>query len=184
MLFDVLTLAWGSSVEIGKSQISKVIRAMTKNKCSFSIDVFPRAPCSANNKINVENKKWFAEIVWIDIMRLINLLLVAHKLCAASTVKVIDNGLGDTLNGLEEKIVDYALLAADEKANLPSQVCLGFVCAFTYMYVFPVHYMLLYCYGSFHQHNLSFPTSPRVWGSLDQPLPWWKQPAIQAIGKQ
>ena len=63
-------------------------------------------------------------------MRRLNLLLVAiaHQLCLASTVSVIDNGLGVTQSGLEEKIVDFAILAADEKADLPSQVCLGFVC--------------------------------------------------------
>ena len=64
-------------------------------------------------------------------MQRLNLLLVAHQLCLASTLRVIDNGLGVTQSGLEEKIVDYAILAADEKADLPSQVCQGLVCIFS-----------------------------------------------------
>ena len=35
---------------------------------------------------------------------------------------MIDNGLGLPVYGSQEKIVDYALLAADTKATLPSQV--------------------------------------------------------------
>ena len=64
-----------------------------------------------------------------------------------------------------------------------SRTCLYLQSSHVYMCFFPVHYMLLYRYGCFHQRNLSLPTSPRVWGSLDQPLPWWKQPTVQAIGK-
>ena len=41
----------------------------------------------------------------------------------SSAQKVIGNGLGIAIAGAEEKIVDYAELAVDEQANLPSQVC-------------------------------------------------------------
>ena len=53
---------------------------------------------------------------------LTNLFLLAHQLNLISGLRVIDNGLGLAAYGAEENIVDYALLATDQKAALPSQV--------------------------------------------------------------
>ena len=53
---------------------------------------------------------------------LTNLFLLAHQLKLISGLRVIDNGLGLAAYGAEENIVDYALLATDQKAALPSQV--------------------------------------------------------------
>ena len=53
---------------------------------------------------------------------LTNLFLLAHQLNLTSGLRVIDNGLGLAAYGAEENIVDYALLATDQKAALPSQV--------------------------------------------------------------
>ena len=58
-----------------------------------------------------------------DIMQLLtNLFVLAHQLSLTSGMRVIENGLGLPVYGSEESIVDYALLAADQKAALPSQV--------------------------------------------------------------
>ena len=53
---------------------------------------------------------------------LVNVFFFAQLLRTTSGLRVIDNGLGPLVWGAEEKIVDYALLAADQKATLPSQV--------------------------------------------------------------
>ena len=53
---------------------------------------------------------------------LVNVFFFAQHLRTTSGLRVIDNGLGALVWGAEEKIVDYALLAADQKATLPSQV--------------------------------------------------------------
>ena len=53
---------------------------------------------------------------------LVNVFFFAQQLRTTSGLRVIDNGLGPLVWGAEEKIVDYALLAADQKATLPSQV--------------------------------------------------------------
>ena len=58
-------------------------------------------------------------------------LLLLQQSWITSAQKVIGNGLGFAVLGAEELIVDYAELADDEQANLPSQVCLGllaFIC--------------------------------------------------------
>ena len=60
-------------------------------------------------------------------------LLLLHQAWITSAQKVIGNGLGFAVLGAEELIVDYAELADDEQANLPSQVCLtlcllAFIC--------------------------------------------------------
>ena len=49
-------------------------------------------------------------------------LLAVHQLCGASTLQVIDNGLGLAIFGAEDLVVDYAVLAADKKATLSNQV--------------------------------------------------------------
>ena len=51
-----------------------------------------------------------------------NLLLLAHQLKTGSALRVLDNGLQLPVYGAEEKVVDYAVLASDQKAALPSQV--------------------------------------------------------------
>ena len=58
---------------------------------------------------------------------LVNLFLLAHQLETTFALSVIDNGLGFPEYGAEENIVDYALLAADQKAALPSQVQIFFL---------------------------------------------------------
>ena len=64
---------------------------------------------------------------------LTNLFLLAHQLKPTAGVMMIDNGLGLPVYGAEERIVDYALLAADQKADLPHQVqtfcfqCVGII---------------------------------------------------------
>ena len=58
-----------------------------------------------------------------DIMQLLaNLFLLSHQLSLTSGLRVIDNGLGLARYGSEERVEDFALLAADTKATLPSQV--------------------------------------------------------------
>ena len=54
---------------------------------------------------------------------LTNIFLLAHQLQTTSGLRVLDNGLGPAVFGEEEGVVDYALLAFDQKAALPSQVC-------------------------------------------------------------
>ena len=49
--------------------------------------------------------------------------LLAHQLRTTFGLRVIDNGLGLPVFGAEEKMVNYAFLASDQKAALPSQVC-------------------------------------------------------------
>ena len=56
------------------------------------------------------------------MMQLLMKLFVAHQLIPTSALVVIDNGVGPAAYGTEESIVDYALLAADQNAALPSQV--------------------------------------------------------------
>ena len=51
-----------------------------------------------------------------------NLVLLAHQLSLTSGLRVIDNGLGLPVYDSEESIVDFALLASDQKSALPSQV--------------------------------------------------------------
>ena len=53
---------------------------------------------------------------------LANLFILAYQLKATFGLRMIDNGLGLPLYGAEETIVDYALLADDQKGALPSQV--------------------------------------------------------------
>ena len=58
------------------------------------------------------------------IMNLLaNIFLLVQHLSTKSALRVIDNGTGPAVYGAEDKMVDYAILAADQKAALPSQVC-------------------------------------------------------------
>ena len=53
---------------------------------------------------------------------LMNSFILAFQVRTISGLRVIDNGVGPLVFGAEETIVDFALLAADQKATLPSQV--------------------------------------------------------------
>ena len=52
----------------------------------------------------------------------LSIFLLAQQPSAISALRVLENGLGLPVYGAEETIVDYALLADDPKATLPSQV--------------------------------------------------------------
>ena len=49
-------------------------------------------------------------------------LLACHLCTIISGLRVIDNRVGLPVHGSEEKVIDFAHLAADQKAALPSQV--------------------------------------------------------------
>ena len=53
---------------------------------------------------------------------LLPILIIFEHLTLAIGLRVIDNGLGLAAYGTEDKVVDYALLDADQKGNLPPQV--------------------------------------------------------------
>ena len=53
---------------------------------------------------------------------LMNSFILAFQVRTISGLRVIDNGVGPLVFGAEETIVDFALLAADQKATLPGQV--------------------------------------------------------------
>ena len=58
-----------------------------------------------------------------DTMQLLtNLFVLAQQLSPTAGLRVIGNGLGLPVYGAEENVVDYAQLAVDKKAALPSQV--------------------------------------------------------------
>ena len=56
------------------------------------------------------------------MQQLTNTFLLAFQLKTIHGLRVIDNGLGPPVYGAEETMVDFAFLAADRKATLPSQV--------------------------------------------------------------
>ena len=76
--------------------------------------------------LNVENvSQILTRLSKSDIMQLLAnlfLLAIAHQLSVTSGMRVIENGLGLPVYGSEESIVDYAVLTADTKTTLPSQV--------------------------------------------------------------
>ena len=53
---------------------------------------------------------------------LVKLFFLALQLRITFGLRVIDNGLGPPQYGAEENIFNFALLAEDQKATLPSQV--------------------------------------------------------------
>ena len=62
-------------------------------------------------------------------MRWICVCLLSNQLSSSSGLKTIVNGVGPVVwgsPGAEEKVVDYAVLADDETAALPSQVTIFF----------------------------------------------------------
>ena len=83
---------------------------------------YTRTACGACDTIIAEIQP-AARFQKTDIMQMLtNLLLLAHQLKPTAGLRVIDNGLGLPVYGAEERMVDYALLAADRKADLPRQV--------------------------------------------------------------
>ena len=108
-----------------------------------------------------------------------NLFLLSHQLCLTSGLRVLDNGLGLPGNN-EESIVDYALLASDQKAALPSQVQKpNQWWNFAY---FAVHHLLVCSFGCFDNSTLLLSNSPTVWDSLDRTV-HGNMESIQINGK-
>ena len=94
---------------------------------------------------------------------LVNFFFLAHQLRTTFGLRVLDNGVGFLLWGPEENIVDYALLAADQKATLPSQVRKHSALELS----FSVHHMLICNNRCFVNQRQLFPTSFSFWESLD-----------------
>ena len=57
-----------------------------------------------------------------DMQFQIYLYFLAKQHYLASALQVIDNGIGPAVYGAEDMMVDYAYLADDQNAALPSQV--------------------------------------------------------------
>ena len=66
--------------------------------------------------------KCIAERIESMQLLVLNLFFLDHQLRTTFGLRLIDNGLGPPKYGEEETILDFALLAADQKATLPSQV--------------------------------------------------------------
>ena len=94
---------------------------------------------------------------------LVNFFFLAHQLRTTFGLRVLDNGIGPFLWGPEEVIVDYALLAADQKATLPSQVRKHSALELS----FSVHHLLICNNRCFVNQRQLFPTSFSFWESLD-----------------
>ena len=107
--------------------------------------------------------KNFAESAAETMQFLLNLFFLAHHHRNIFGLRVIDNGVGFPVHGAEENVVDYALLAADQKATLPSQVQ-TFVDIQNY---YSVHHLLV-CNNEclLNQSQLLHNTSS-FWESLD-----------------
>ena len=70
-----------------------------------------------------DHVKYFAEIDQTDHHADVSPSIPpCYQLKTTLGLKLIDNGLGLPVFGAEEAIVDFALLAGDKKATLPSQV--------------------------------------------------------------
>ena len=76
-----------------------------------------------NTRFKIIDIKCFSEINQTDAMKL---FLLAHQLCTAFGMRLIDNGLGLGVFGAKEKMTDYAFLAIDQKAALPTLAAAGF----------------------------------------------------------
>ena len=117
--------------------------------------------------LNVENilQSLIRLIKTVIMQLLVNLILlaIAHQLSLTSGLRVIDNGLGLPVYGSEERVVNYALLAADTKAALPSQLQTLLI-LFTF---FSDHHLLVCNFGCFAHHPLLLSTTSSVWESLD-----------------
>ena len=74
---------------------------------------------------------------------LTNIFLLAHQLSLLSALRVLDNGLGLAAYGAKENVVDDALLAADKKAALPSQVQ-----KLLLLLIFPQENLIFHKFGS------------------------------------
>ena len=123
-------------------------------------------------------------------MPFLSLLLL---LGSTSGLRVLDNGLGLPVYGAEDNVVDFASLANDQEADLPSQVAvcsfisynlnppfLPFPCSMFVRFVnaFSIYvllYILYLVHGVLLCNNRRSPycdqllsTSPTLWGTLDQ----------------
>ena len=78
-----------------------------------------------------------------ETIRLLNLFILAHQLGTTSGLRVLDNGHGFPVYGAADKIVDYAVLGADHKATLPSQVNWSFEFVFSFELTCSVHNLLV-----------------------------------------
>ena len=96
---------------------------------------------------------------------LTNLFLLAHQLRTISGLRVIENGLGPPVFGAEETNVDFASLALDQKASLPSQVeafcfwCSRIIDILTFEQPFSVHDLRVCNLGCFVNRRRILPTS-------------------------
>ena len=117
-----------------------------------------------------------------------NLFFLVHQLDTTLGLRVIDNGLGFPVYGGEDAMVDYALLADDQKSTLPSKVqhrhyhmhrarttCQASIVLLIFTnhefsileLPYSVHHLLVCDCGCFADQHLLLPTSPPVWESLD-----------------
>ena len=99
-----------------------------------------------------------------DTMQVLRILfLLAHQLRTTFGLRVIDNGLGLPVFGAEEKMVNYAFLASDQKAALPTQVLI-FINHLKLFY--PVHHLFVCIFRPSLNQPLLFPTSSPVFDSV------------------
>ena len=98
-------------------------------------------------------------------MRWICVFFLSSQLRSSSGLKTIDNGVGPIIWGAEEKVVDYAVLADDETAALPSQVTSFSV--FNFCFFSSVYNLFLNNVGGFDNQPLFFPTPTRIRETLD-----------------
>ena len=98
-------------------------------------------------------------------MRWICVFFLSSQLRSSSGLKTIDNGVGPIIWGAEEKVVDYAVLADDETAALPSQVTSFSV--FSFCFFSSVYNLFLNNVGGFDNQPLFFPTPTRIRETLD-----------------
>ena len=99
-------------------------------------------------------------------MRWICVFFLSSQLRSSSGLKTIDNGVGPIIWGAEEKVVDYAVLADDETAALPSQVTTFSVFNFCF-FSSSVYNLFLNNVGGFDNQPLFFPTPTRIRETLD-----------------
>ena len=83
--------------------------------CVKNMDVMSKVLCR-------EWQKYQSSLKTETMQFLMNSFILAFQVRTISGLRVIDNGVGPLVFGAEETIVDFALLAADQKATLPGQV--------------------------------------------------------------
>ena len=113
------------------------------------------------SEINDLNQKQVFKTDTMQVLRI--LFLLAHQLSTTFGLRVIDNGLGLPVFGAEEKMVNYAFLASDQKAALPTQVLI-FINHLKLFY--PVHHLFVCIFRPSLNQPLLFPTSSPVFDSV------------------